>query len=157
MVSQQSSGYFEWSAPVFGSPTDRSQRLSMNCNKEQTVYSSNASVVRNLISIWYTSLPVCVATRVSSTLPAVGVALFHPLCVRSSQPAVGTSLLSSFHPLWVRSFRCFDRPSRRSEPRSCITSLWSSCLVIIQSSSSVVFASLLASRKYSSLSVLRAA
>ena len=80
---------------------------SDTCVKEQTTDSSNASAVKNLISTWYTSLLVCVATRV------VDVAC----CWRCS-----------FQPLWVRSFSLsvsithrvvlnLDHASRRSGPR----------------------------------------
>ena len=59
-------------------------------------------LVRNLILAWCTLLRVCVATRVlcacdfqlvSSTLPAVGTALFSCL-----------QLAMLFHPVWVFSF-----------------------------------------------------
>ena len=81
---------------------------SDTCVKEQTVDSSNASAVKNLISTWYTSLLVCVATRVVD-VACCWRCSFHPLWVRSSQPAVGTALLSSFRPLWVRSFHSLFR------------------------------------------------
>ena len=45
----------------------------------------------------------------------------------SCRPALSRSGCS-FHPLWVRSFHSLHRPSRRSEPRSCITSFWTSIL-----------------------------
>ena len=100
---------------------------SDTCVTEQTADSSNASAVKNLISTWYTSLLVCVATRVVD-VACCWRGSFHPLWVRNSRPAVGAALLSSFQPLWVRSFSLsvsithrvvlnLDHASRRSGPR----------------------------------------
>ena len=98
----------------------------------------------------------------SSSAPFVDIACcwhcsFHPLWVRSSQFSVSITL---------RVVLNLDHASRRSGPRSCIASFWTSimhrivldlsicllasCLGII----SVMFLSLLASRWYSSSSVL---
>ena len=129
-MSQQSSGSFEYSAPVSVSSTDRSQLLSTNCNcwasnhclGHRRLSSHNERYVhrelhllslRSYSHVWYETTDSSSASAVRNLVSFSTQRT--SLCVRRlvvlyafDFQLVSSTLSALFHPLWVRSCQFFS-------------------------------------------------